>query len=410
MDQGPRRGQGRPLTTPGGPTGPDDPYAGPVTPPVAALPAALVGDAVRLARVAALALGFDHGAVLLPDGRSTDDAPPRPAAAFELDRRVRETGEAVVLERVEGEAALGAYVGVPVACDDQVVSVLSVCDELPRTVSRRDLAVLLELAEMWSVTLCRTVGDADVDPVALDLVRGLQRGEVVPWYQPVVDLLSGEVVGVEALARWRRAPGVVEQPSLFIPVAERSDLILAVDLAVMKGAFADLATWQATRPGFWASVNLSVRHLARADWPARLLEATAAAGVDPSTVILELTETVAPADRDTSRRSVDALRELGFHVWFDDFGSGWAALSDLTRFLVDGIKIDRSYADQLGTKTGDVVVRALVAAAAELGLSVTIEGIETPAQHARARNLGCHFAQGYLWSRPVPPAAIARWV
>ena len=104
------------------------------------------------------------------------------------------------------------------------------------------------------------------------------------------------------------------------------------------------------------------------------------------------------------------MREMGFHVWFDDFGSGWSALSDLSRFTVDGIKIDRSYADQLGTKTGEVVIAALVSAAAELGLSVTIEGIETPAQYERARNLGCHFGQGYLWSRPVPPAAVARFL
>ena len=108
--------------------------------------------------------------------------------------------------------------------------------------------------------------------------------------------------------------------------------------------------------------------------------------------------------------AVDAMRDGGYHVWFDDFGSGWSALSDLSRFPVDGIKIDRSYADQLGTKTGEVVIRALVSAAAELGLSVTIEGIETPSQYERARNLGCHFGQGYLWSRPIPPAAVARWV
>ncbi|SEP78142.1 sensor domain-containing phosphodiesterase [Microlunatus flavus] len=371
-----------------------------------------MATAQRLAKVAALALGFDHGTVLLPDGTTADAFPPRPRAARELDRQVLASGEALVVERAGAEQApLGAYVGLPVSCEDQVLSVLSVSDELGRTVSRRDLSVLLELAELWSVALCRDLADAPpVDPVAVDLARGLQRGEVVPWYQPVVDLVSGQVVGVEALARWRRAPGVVEPPSVFVPVAERSDLILDVDLAVMRQAFADLAGWQAVRPGFWVTTNLSARHLAQEGWTGTLQEAAATAGVDPASVILELTETAAPADEASSRVVVDAMRGLGYHVWFDDFGSGWSALSDLGRFPVDGIKIDRSYADQLGTKTGEVVVRALVSAAAELGLSVTIEGIETASQYERARNLGCHFAQGYLWSRPVPPAAIARWV
>jgi EAL domain-containing protein (putative c-di-GMP-specific phosphodiesterase class I) len=306
---------------------------------------------------------------------------------------------------------MGAYAGVPVSCEDRVVSVLSVCDALPRTISRRDLTVLLELGDLWSVELCRAQDVATVvDPVAIDLARGLERGEVVPWYQPIVDLLSGEVVGVEALARWRRAPGVVEPPSVFIPVAERSDLILDVDLAVLRRAFADLAGWQATRPGFWATTNLSARHLNDDAWLGQLQDAGTAAGVDPTSVVLELTETAAPDDTGASRAVVDAMRELGFHVWFDDFGSGWSALSDLGRFTVDGVKIDRSYADQLGTKTGEVVIAALVSAATELGLSVTIEGIETPAQYERARNLGCHFGQGYLWSRPVPPPAVARWL
>jgi EAL domain-containing protein (putative c-di-GMP-specific phosphodiesterase class I) len=374
--------------------------------------AGLAPTAERLSRIAALALGFDHATILMPDGRTAPRIADRPAAAAALDRDVLASGKALVVERAEDDLKpLGAYAGLPVSWESEVVSVLSVSDELPRTISRRDLAVLLELAELWSVELCRAQDVATVlDPVAIDLARGLERGEVVPWYQPIVDLVTGEVVGVEALARWRRAPGVVEPPSVFIPVAEESDLILDVDLAVLRRAFVDLAGWQATRPGFWVSTNLSARHLGRDEWLDQLQDAARTAGVDPTTVILELTETAAPDDTGASRLVVDTMRDLGFHVWFDDFGSGWSALSDLSRFTVDGIKIDRSYADQLGTKTGEVVIGALVSAATELGLSVTIEGVETPSQYERARNLGCHFGQGYLWSRPVPPPAVARWL
>ncbi|MGI3780756.1 MAG: EAL domain-containing protein [Janthinobacterium lividum] len=403
MDRGPPGGQGAALNA--------DVHRTPA-PSTKAASDALVPAGERLSRLAALALGFDHGTVLLPDERTRPLLLDRPSAAADLDRDVLASGTALVVERAEAEQGpLGSYVGVPVSCEGQVVSVLSVSDELPRTISRRDVAVLLELAELWSVELCRAQDAATVvDPVAIDLARGLERGEVVPWYQPVVDLVTGEVVGVEALARWRRAPGVVEPPSVFIPVAEQSDLILEVDLAVLRRAFVDLATWQQTRPGFWVTTNLSARHLGRDGWLDQLRDAAATAGVEPTTVILELTETAAPADEGAGRVVVDAMREMGFHVWFDDFGSGWSALSDLSRFTVDGIKIDRSYADQLGTKTGEVVIAALVSAAAELGLSVTIEGIETPSQYERARNLGCHFGQGYLWSRPVPPAAVTRFL
>lgn len=405
MDRGPPEGQGRPLIPvahPGGPAG--------NTSTAADLPE-VVAVAERLGRIAASVVGFDHATVLLPSGRTLPAVADRPSAAARLDARVLGSGEALVVEQAESDdAPLGAYVGIPVSVAEHVVAVLSVCDELPRRVSRRDLSVLLELGELFSMEL-RRHGDAPADdPLAVDLARGLKRGEVVPWYQPVVDLLTDRVVGVEALARWRRAPGVVEPPSVFIPVAEQTDLILDVDLAVLRGALHDLRGWQAQRPDFWTTVNLSTRHLERAGWLDELGGEAEAAGVDPASVIIEVTETSAPVDEVTSRAAVDGMRALGFHVWFDDFGSGWSAMSDLSRFPVDGIKIDRSYAEQLGTRTGEVVIAALVSAATELGLSVTIEGIENAAQHDRARNLGCHFGQGFLWSRPVPPAAVVRWL
>lgn len=369
----------------------------------------------RLSRLAALALGFDHGTVLLPDGRTRPQPSDRPTAASALDRQVLDSGEALVVDDARAGGAggddLGAYVGIPVAYEDHVVSVLSVSDGLPRRVSRRDLSVLIELAELLSIELCRAQADApEADPLAIDLARGLERGEVTPWYQPIVSLVTGDVVGFEALARWRRAPGVVEMPGVFVPVAERSDLIIDLDLAVLRRAFVDLAEWHRTRPELWVSVNLSGRHLDRDGWLGELRGAVETAGIDPTTAILELTETTAPTDARAGRAVFDEMKAMGFDVWFDDFGSGWSALSDLSHFPVDGIKIDRSYAEQLGTKTGEVVIAALVSAANELGLSITIEGIETPVQHERALNLGCHFGQGYLWSRPVPPAAVARWL
>ncbi len=243
-----------------------------------------------------------------------------------------------------------------------------------------------------------------------DLTRAVRDGEVVPWYQPIVDLTSGGVVGVEALARWQRSTGPVLAPAEFIGLAERSDLIIDLDLAVLRHAFADLAGWQRSRPEFRLSVNLSGRHFDRADSGEILLRASVEAGIDPASVDLELTETTRPDGAGQGSDVVEALQALGFRVLLDDFGSGWSALRDLVRLRVDGIKIDRSFAELLGTHVNDAVVRALTTVAGQVGFTVTIEGIEALGQADRARALGCDLAQGYLWSRPVRGTAVSQWL
>jgi EAL domain-containing protein (putative c-di-GMP-specific phosphodiesterase class I) len=395
----------------------------------------------RVAGVAALALGFADGGVSLVhraasvqrrSGRPTHESLRR--LSEELDRQVVDRGLPRVVEDltelgtsgVETATAgplagtdgastgvRGAYLGIPLRADGAVVGVLSLRDPAPRPIGRREVRTLVEFGRLVIDQLdARDPGrdpDLDPDPVpdqpdaaVAEIRAGLDAGEMVPWYQPVVALDSQRVIGVEALVRWRRANGVIEQPATFLPLAERSDLIIDIDREILRRALDDLAGWQHTNPDFRVSVNLSGRHLDRVETLAELDRLARRAGVSPATVDLELTETARPHDLEVGGAAIARLRDRGYSVWFDDFGSGWSALQDLIRFPVDGIKLDRTFAEQLGSPVADAVVGALSAAAAQVGLKITIEGIEEQVQAARALELGCQFAQGYLWSRPLP--------
>lgn len=244
----------------------------------------------------------------------------------------------------------------------------------------------------------------------VEIMAGLAAGELRPWYQPIVDLTTDRMIGVEALVRWHRPDGTVESPASFLPVAERSDLVLDIDRAIFVQALADLCRWQQTRPAFRVSVNLSGRQLDRPTLPSELDVAVAAAGVRPGSIDLEITETARPTDLPTSREVVARLGERGYTVWFDDFGTGWSSLYDLLTTPVGGIKLERSIADHLGTPVGDALIGALATAADQVGFKVTIEGIEHRSQAERARALGCHYGQGYWWSRPRPAADISAMI
>jgi EAL domain-containing protein (putative c-di-GMP-specific phosphodiesterase class I) len=243
-------------------------------------------------------------------------------------------------------------------------------------------------------------------PSAEDLAEAITSGAIVPWYQPILDLSTGKIVGVEALARWARPPEKTEPTAEFVEVAENSDLIIDLDRAVMRQALADLGRWQTVHPGLRLSLNLSGRHLDRDDWLTALGHAARTAGVSPAHVILELTETLRPDRRDAGAYLLRQARALGFAIWLDDFGTGWASLYDLVHLPVTGLKIDRCFTEELGRPAVDAVVKALVGIADELGLDVIIEGISAKEQASYAHGLGCRYAQGFLWSPAVPAAEL----
>ena len=244
------------------------------------------------------------------------------------------------------------------------------------------------------------------DQAVADIAQAIRAGNVVPWYQPIIDLSTDQIVGLEALARWQHPDGRAAAADAFVPVAERSDLIVDLDLAVARRALNDIQRWQEDHPALRMSVNLSGRHLDQDNWVTGIDHLASTSGVSPSTVQLEITETARPAYSVAGADRMQLARSLGYSLWLDDFGSGWSGLRDLLRLSVDGIKLDQSFAAALGTSVGNVIVRALTTAAIELGLKVTVEGIETAAQAALAREFGCHYGQGFLWSRPVPASGV----
>jgi EAL domain-containing protein (putative c-di-GMP-specific phosphodiesterase class I) len=256
-------------------------------------------------------------------------------------------------------------------------------------------------------------GSARPRPSADDVAKAITAGEIVPWYQPIVDLSTAHVVGVEALARWAQPSVGVEPAAAFVAVVENSDLVVDLDRTIMRQALADLGRWQVVRPDLRLSLNVSGRQLDRDDWLPALQEATGTAGVSPDRVILELTETVRPLRRDVGADLLQQARAVGFEIWLDDFGTGWASLYDLVNLPATGLKIDQCFAQDLGMPAVDAVVRAMAGAAAELGLDVIIEGIGADEQARYAHGLGCGYAQGFLWSPAVPaaelPALLATW-
>ena len=242
------------------------------------------------------------------------------------------------------------------------------------------------------------------------LRRALELGEIHVAYQPVVDLRTGVITGVEALARWRHPERGAIPPSEFIPVAERVGLIVELGRFVLREAClagVRLAAAAGDHP-VPVSVNVSARQIVDADFVADVRFALEAAGLAAEHLTLELTESVLILDSDRTDLVVAALKALGVHLAIDDFGTGHSSLSYARRFPVDELKIDRSFIDGLGRSREDAaIVTAAIAFARALRLDVTAEGVETLDQAIRLRALGCDRAQGYLFARPMDETAFA---
>jgi diguanylate cyclase (GGDEF)-like protein/PAS domain S-box-containing protein len=242
------------------------------------------------------------------------------------------------------------------------------------------------------------------------LRRAIELGEIEVAYQSVVDLRTGLITGVEALARWRHPERGAVPPSEFIPVAERAGLIVELGRFVLREAClasVRLAAAAGHQP-VPVSVNVSARQIVDADFVADVRSALAAAGLAAEHLTLELTESILILDSERTDLVVAALKGLGVRLAIDDFGTGHSSLSYARRFPVDELKIDRSFIDGLGRSREDAaIVTAAIAFARALRLDVTAEGVETPDQAIRLRALGCDRAQGYLFARPMDEAALA---
>ncbi|MPY95715.1 MAG: EAL domain-containing protein [Acidimicrobiia bacterium] len=246
-----------------------------------------------------------------------------------------------------------------------------------------------------------------------DLRRAVSRRELQLAYQPVLSLRSGRVVGVEALMRWDHAERGPLAPDQFVPVAEESGLIVPIGAWALHEALAQLGHWRRQLPGgrgLHVSVNLSGRQLAEPGLHDLVANAAALASVPLSALHLEITESVLMDDTGVAEATLAALDELGVRLDVDDFGTGYASLSYLKRFPIDGVKIDRSFLDGLGSDNHDTsIVAAVSGLASALGLTAVAEGVETLAQVAVLRELGCGFGQGHLWAPALHPVEFAAW-
>ncbi len=239
-----------------------------------------------------------------------------------------------------------------------------------------------------------------------DLRRALDREELELHYQPIVGLRDGSIVAIEALLRWRHPEYGLTSPTSFIPVAEESQLIVPVGRWVIEEACTRVAEWQSIDPDaapVRIAVNLSGRQIGDPELLPTVSAAVEASGIEPTTLSFELTESVLFEESGVSERVMRSLRGMGVRLVLDDFGSGFSSLGYLKRFPLDGIKLDRSFIENVADGLTDAqIVKAVVEMARALGLEIVAEGVETSDQLAAVRSLGCHQAQGFYFMPPLP--------
>jgi EAL domain-containing protein (putative c-di-GMP-specific phosphodiesterase class I) len=247
-----------------------------------------------------------------------------------------------------------------------------------------------------------------------DLRGAVERNELVLHYQPVVSLTTGELDGFEALVRWNHPRRGLLPPADFIPVCEEIGMIVPAGWWVLRTACRQLREWQdrfPQVPHLTMCVNLSARQLTVPDLVPTIDQIIRTARIDPSTLVLEITESVMIQDPDAVAETLRKLRGLGVRLYMDDFGTGYSSLSCLHRFPLNGLKIDRSFMQNAGERREyAAVVHAIVDLARNLGMKLVAEGIESAEQVALLQAMGCDYAQGYYFDRPRDAAAAGAYI
>jgi diguanylate cyclase (GGDEF)-like protein/PAS domain S-box-containing protein len=238
-----------------------------------------------------------------------------------------------------------------------------------------------------------------------DLRRGLERNEFRTFYQPIIALDTGQVTGVETLVRWEHPQRGLLAPDQFLAVAEETGLIQEIGWWVLREACTQTCKWQAMltdAPALTLSVNLSRRQFTQPDAVKRIGDILDETGLQPESLMLEMTETAIMSDAEPALRMLSQIKALNVQLHMDDFGTGYASLSYLHRFPIDTLKIDRSFVGSMGTRSGaSEIVRTIVALAKNLNMRTIAEGVETEEQLDVLKKLECDLAQGNFFCRPV---------
>jgi len=248
--------------------------------------------------------------------------------------------------------------------------------------------------------------------IETQLRHALRRNELELHYQPLIELSSGNVVGAETLLRWRNGGLGNPSPGKFIPIAEETGLIVPIGQWALRQACRQALEWQQEGfPPLRIAVNISSRQFVGGTIAAVVEQALLASGLPAHLLELEITEGLLLNDDPHTRQILMQLKKLGVRLSLDDFGTGFSSLSYLRRYHFDVLKIDRSFISDLERKPEAAgLVKTIIALAHNLGLEVIGEGVETPLQAEFIRNRHCHFAQGYLFSKPLPAPEFGRWL
>jgi len=242
-------------------------------------------------------------------------------------------------------------------------------------------------------------------PAHQRLSNALSYGEFRIFYQPVVSLMSGSIIGVEALCRWPQRDATFHPPETFIPQAETTGFIVQLGEWITHTAIEQVSKWQGLHDmDLRLAVNLSGRQFLHHGLTRQIEEFVQRHRLRPNTLEFEITEGVAMQNAEDSIGIMRQLKGLGVQIALDDFGTGYSSLSYLKRFPIDKLKIDKSFVRDIPDDANDLaIVSAIIAMAHALGLTVQAEGVETQAQADFLADCGCEYAQGYLFGRALPP-------
>jgi diguanylate cyclase (GGDEF)-like protein/PAS domain S-box-containing protein len=242
--------------------------------------------------------------------------------------------------------------------------------------------------------------------------KALENGDFLLHYQPKLNILTGEITGMEALLRWEHPDLGLLSPAEFIPLAEETGLIIPLGEWVLNRACAQNKEWQ-TRglSHLRVAVNVSGYQLQQTNFPEVVQKALAQTGLDPHYLELEITETVVMQNPDFTVEVLSRLCDIGIHISIDDFGTGYSSLSNLKRFSVNTLKIDKSFVHDVADNLTDAAIAtAIIAMGSSLNLSIIAEGVETVGQFDFLKKTMCDEVQGYLFSKPIPPDEVAEFM
>lgn len=241
------------------------------------------------------------------------------------------------------------------------------------------------------------------------LAEAIDADQLELYYQPIVDAEDGAAVGVEALVRWPRPDGTIVPPDAFIPIAERSDLIIDLDRWVVESAATQLAEWteHPTLGATSMSVNISARHVSTRGFAGEVMDILHRHGVEPRRLVVEVTESALLADLEHVVTELEHLRRRGVRIAIDDFGTGYTSLALLLQLPIDVLKLDRSLIERLDDPKDRSIVQLIIDTGHLLGVTITAEGIETADQAEDLATLGSDHLQGYHFARPVPVSQLA---